>query len=221
MRSLIAFIVLASGLQVQTLPPRLAAGASVEICGRVTAFVSDVPAKCDASITIDAGSAGTATIVIPASARRGASSGRELEGADACFNGVVELEPQGISRVRVPSFDAIRVTAPAASPAFGAGAADGCVDSGVTLPRLIHDVRPEYSSRAMKTRAEGRVTLEAVVNTTGDVTDTRVTEPLDPDLDDASMRALRQWRFGPGTDEGKPVPVIINVEMTFSLRPRR
>jgi TonB family protein len=219
MKTFAAFVVFASALQVQGLPPRLTAGAPVEICGRVAAFVSDTPAKCDASLTVTSGASST-TVVIPGSARRGASSGRELEGAEACFSGLVELEPRGVSRVRIPSFDAIRVATPAASPAFGAGASDACVDSGVTLPRVLHDVRPQYPSRPMTAQIQGGVTLEAVVNASGEVTATRVTRPLDPELDQASLRALREWRFAPGTDEGA-VPVIINVEMTFSLRPRR
>lgn len=220
MKLFAAFVAIAAGLPVQNFPPRLTAGASVEICGRVTAFVSHMPSKCDVSLTVT-DSEGMTKIVIAASARKGASSGRELEGAEACFSGVVELEPRDVVRVRVPSFDAIRVTTPAGAPAFDAGAADACVDSGVTLPRLLQEVRPRYPARAMKARTDGRVALEAVVNTQGEVTNIRVTLPLDPDLDQESMRALRQWRFAPGMAEGKPVPVIISVEMTFSLRSRR
>jgi TonB family protein len=37
-------------------------------------------------------------------------------------------------------------------------------------------------------------------------------------LDEAAVRAASQWRFEPGRRDGKPVPVLITVEMTFALR---
>jgi outer membrane biosynthesis protein TonB len=38
-------------------------------------------------------------------------------------------------------------------------------------------------------------------------------------LDEAAIAALKEWRFKPGrTKDGTAVPVLINVELTFSLR---
>jgi len=37
-------------------------------------------------------------------------------------------------------------------------------------------------------------------------------------LDDEAVKALKQWRFSPGTKDGKPVPVVVELEMTFTLR---
>ena len=41
---------------------------------------------------------------------------------------------------------------------------------------------------------------------------------VERDLDRQAQRALRQWRFEPGLRQGEPVPVLVTVEMTFTLR---
>jgi protein TonB len=62
------------------------------------------------------------------------------------------------------------------------------------------------------------VELETVVLPNGRPGDTRIRKSLEPSLDRAAMRALSAWRFEPGTKDGKPVPVQIFIEMTFSLK---
>lgn len=220
MKALAAFVLIAGGLEGQSVPARPPAGASVEICGRVTGFMTGTPTRCDASLEVTTDGGAATTIVIPASVRRGASGGRELEGAAACFNGTVELT-EGTVTVRIPSYDAIRVTKPATSPPFGAGAADECIVEGVTMPRLLRDAKPAYTSDAMKAGVQGRISLDAVVSIDGEVTEARVAQSLHPDLDEEAIRALRTWRFAPAVLAGRPVPAIVNVEMTFSLQPRR
>ena len=53
----------------------------------------------------------------------------------------------------------------------------------------------------------------------GDVGDVIVRESLDKEygLDDGS-KAARQWQFKPGTKDGKPVPVEVTIEFTFTLK---
>ena len=60
--------------------------------------------------------------------------------------------------------------------------------------------------------------LECIVETTGSVGDVNVTKSLDEGLDQEAIKAVRQWRFEPGTKDGKPVPVLVTLEMTFTLR---
>jgi TonB family protein len=57
-----------------------------------------------------------------------------------------------------------------------------------------------------------------VVNTDGTIGDVEVTTSLDAGLDQEAIKAVKQWRFEPGTKDGKPVPVLITLEMTFTLR---
>jgi len=37
-------------------------------------------------------------------------------------------------------------------------------------------------------------------------------------LDMKAIEAARQWRFFPGTRQGEPVPVFVNIELEFNLR---
>ncbi len=89
---------------------------------------------------------------------------------------------------------------------------------GVTAPVLVKDVKPQYTSDAKDAKIQGTVVLECVVKTDGTVGEIKVTRALEPGLDEEAVKALRQWRFEPGTKDGKPVPVRITLEMTFTLR---
>ncbi len=92
--------------------------------------------------------------------------------------------------------------------------------SGINLPRVIKEVKPQYTADAMRAKVQGIVWLECIVQTDGSVGDIRVIRSLDPvfGLDQEAIKAARQWRFVPGTKQGEPVPVIISIELTFSLR---
>jgi TonB family protein len=91
---------------------------------------------------------------------------------------------------------------------------------GVTMPKVVSEVKPQYTKEAMAARIEGSIGLEAVVLETGLVGEVTVVRSLDTEhgLDQAAVTALKQWRFEPGTKDQKPVPVRIEVEMTFKLK---
>lgn len=215
------WVVLAvAGLDAQTRPQRLAQGEPQEICGSVTSFTSGLPAHCDASLEVKTADGQTTVVVIPASARRGSSGGRELLDAEACFAGELEVA-EAVTRIRVPSLASIRVTRPAVTVPFGAGVIDACAVGGLTSPRIVREVKPQYTSDAMRARVQGAVVMDAIVSAQGNVTNVRVTRSLDAQLDQQAVTALREWKFAPGTLDGKPVPVIVSVEMTFTLRTRR
>ena len=89
---------------------------------------------------------------------------------------------------------------------------------GVSAPVLVKEVKPRYTADAKDAKIQGVVTLECVVNADGSVGDVEVTKPLDAGLDEEAIKAVTQWRFQPGKKDGKPVPVRITLEMTFTLR---
>jgi protein TonB len=92
---------------------------------------------------------------------------------------------------------------------------------GVTAPVLVHEVKPTYTEGAMRRRVQGAVQLSAVVKADGHVGDVAVTKSLDPELDEQAMTAAKQWEFKPGTKDGQPVAVQVNIELTFRLKDRR
>jgi bla regulator protein blaR1 len=91
---------------------------------------------------------------------------------------------------------------------------------GITAPVLVKEVHPNYTPEAMKAKIQGSVMLEAVVLATGAVGDVTVTKSLDTvyGLDDQAIKAIKQWKFKPGTKDTKAVPVAVEVEMSFKLK---
>lgn len=84
-------------------------------------------------------------------------------------------------------------------------------------PRKIVDARPVYPEIARAARKEGTVIMEAVLDTTGRVTQLRVlkSEPL---LDRAALDAVRRWRYTPSLYGGHPVSVLMTITVRFQLQ---
>lgn len=107
-------------------------------------------------------------------------------------------------------------------PGEGGGTGGGVYrpGNGVVSPRLLQEVKPNYTADAMRAKIQGVVTLEAVVNPDGSVGNVSIVRSLDPTfgLDQEAIKTVRKWRFAPGTRFGQPVPVLVEIEMTFTLR---
>lgn len=105
---------------------------------------------------------------------------------------------------------------------FGGGTGGGAYrpGNGVELPRLLREVKPQYTADAMRAKIQGTVLLECVVGTDGMVNRIEVLRSLDKSfgLDQEAVKAARQWRFAPGMRQGQAVPVLITIELTFTLR---
>jgi len=61
---------------------------------------------------------------------------------------------------------------------------------------------------------------ERIVRPDGSVGDVQILRSLDGvfGLDQEAIKAAKQWRFAPGTRLGEPVPVLVTIELTFTLR---
>jgi TonB family protein len=107
-------------------------------------------------------------------------------------------------------------------PGYGGGTGGGAYKpgNGVTTPVLVKEVKPGYTSEAMRAKIQGAVLLQCTVNVDGTVGDIQVVRSLDPvfGLDQQAIAAARQWRFRPGTLRDQPVPVQITIELSFTLR---
>jgi protein TonB len=92
--------------------------------------------------------------------------------------------------------------------------------SGVINPRILREVKPQYTADAMRAKVQGTVLLECVVLPDGSVGRVDVVRSLDPTfgLDQEAVKAAKQWRFQPGTRFGEPVAVLVTIELTFTLR---
>ena len=89
-----------------------------------------------------------------------------------------------------------------------------------TMPRVVSEVKPDYTPEAKQQGIQGIVELSVVVKDDGTVGDVKVTKSLDEKygLDEQAVIAMKKWRFKPGTKDGKPVAVEVTVEMSFKLR---
>jgi len=107
-------------------------------------------------------------------------------------------------------------------PGSGGGTGGGIYHpgNGVTSPRLIKEVKPNYTGDAMRAKIQGVVTMNAVVMPDGSVGNVQIIRSLDPTfgLDQEAIKTVKQWRFAPGMKLGQPVPVLVEIEMTFTLR---
>jgi TonB family protein len=92
--------------------------------------------------------------------------------------------------------------------------------SGIINPRVLREVKPQYTADAMRAKVQGTVLLECVVLPDGSVGKVDVVKSLDSafGLDQEAVKAARQWRFQPGTRFGEPVAVLVTIELTFTLR---
>lgn len=89
------------------------------------------------------------------------------------------------------------------------------VGGGVTAPKAIKAVDPEYSEEARRKHIAGNVTLMLVVEPDGTVSNIRVIQALGYGLDEKAIEAVHKWRFEPGTKDGKPVRVQLAIGMSF------
>jgi protein TonB len=90
--------------------------------------------------------------------------------------------------------------------------------SGVVPPRLLREVKADYTDEARRRGVRGESLLEIVVRRDGTVGDVRVLKALGAGLDERAIAAVRQWRFAPATRQGTPVDVLVEVAVEFMLR---
>jgi TonB family protein len=97
----------------------------------------------------------------------------------------------------------------------GAGARAGIVSGntqvlsfidGMTRPKLISKIDPEYTREARDANVEGVILAKCVITTTGMLLRCRIVKGI-PLMDEAVLTALSQWRYSPVLYQGKAVAV--------------
>jgi len=113
----------------------------------------------------------------------------------------------------------LEITDPAPTSAFvppeGAVSKPSCInpDQG----RVVRRVNPEYPGIARMAHKEGTVAIYAIIGVNGVLRNLRVVSAENPVLDQASLYAVRQWRYEPYTCNAVPIEVESTVFVTFSL----
>jgi TonB family protein len=102
------------------------------------------------------------------------------------------------------------------------------VGRGITAPSAKYAPDPKYADAARNARIQGTTILLAVITPEGKPTAISIQRslgagltdklrPLGYQLDQRAVEAVSQWKFAPATFQGKPVAVVINVEVNFKL----
>lgn len=108
---------------------------------------------------------------------------------------------------------------PGVGPGWGGGIGGGAyhVGGGVSAPKIVYRVEPEFSEEARKNKWQGLVLLHVIIGTDGKAHDISVSRSLGMGLDEKAIEAVRQWRFEPGQKDGHPVNVEVSFEVSFRL----
>lgn len=88
----------------------------------------------------------------------------------------------------------------------------------ITPPRLLKHKEPEYSELARHAHIEGTNVLSGVVDEQGVLSQIQILRPIGVGLDEEAVKAVSRWHFEPAKRDGKPVPVAIEIEVSFRLR---
>jgi protein TonB len=98
---------------------------------------------------------------------------------------------------------------------FGGGLAK--IGGGVSAPVLLYQVEPEFSEEARKAKASGNVLVNLIVDQQGHPQNVHVLRGVGMGLDEKAIAAVKQYKFKPAMEGGKPVAVEMNVEVNFQI----
>jgi TonB family protein len=91
------------------------------------------------------------------------------------------------------------------------------IGGAVSSPELIFKVNPEFSEEARKDKFNGVVLVNLIVDEHGLPQNVHVLRGVGRGLDKKAADAVRQYRFNPAMEAGKPVAVELNVEVAFQI----
>ena len=74
-----------------------------------------------------------------------------------------------------------------------------------------------YPEIALRARVEGKVFVKAFVDETGTVTSAEIVKGIGAGCDEAAIDAVRQTKFSPGKQRGRPIKVQVTIPIIFKL----
>lgn len=89
------------------------------------------------------------------------------------------------------------------------------VGGAIAAPHKVDN--PVFPPEALVAGIDGTVVAEIVVDEAGNVIDAKVVRSI-PFLDDAALKAVRNWRYDPTIVNGQAVPVRLTVTVNFTRR---
>jgi TonB family protein len=81
---------------------------------------------------------------------------------------------------------------------------------------VLKKVPPEYPEAAKKAHIQGQVVLRAIISKDGDVENLQIISGH-PQLVPSAIDAVKQWKYRPYLQQGKPVEVETEIDVNFTL----
>jgi len=89
--------------------------------------------------------------------------------------------------------------------------------AGITPPKLVHLVDPQYSDEARRAKFSGNVEVGTEIDKSGHTRDFWIARPAGYGLDKEAVEAVRQYVFAPATCDGQAVPVMVYIDVNFQI----
>lgn len=138
------------------------------------------------------------------------AAGGNMSLADVAANESSSVPPAGLLT------SAGRTSNPPAAPPSAPAPAPVSAPRVLREPTLISSVRPSYPAAARQSNVQGTVTVSANVDENGRVVSARARSgPLL--LREAAADSVKQWKYSPGTVDGRPSPSQVTVGVEFRL----
>jgi periplasmic protein TonB len=108
-------------------------------------------------------------------------------------------------------------------PGFGPGSGGNVggglhhVGGGISAPQVLFQPEPEFSEEARRAKVSGNVEVYLWVDEHGNPSHVRVVRGIGMGLDEKAVEAVRQYRFKPAMENGKPVTVEMYVDVVFQI----
>jgi hypothetical protein len=95
------------------------------------------------------------------------------------------------------------------------------VSEGMTPPKVLNSIDPSSNEFAQKYGIAGMELLRTVVDASGIPRQMAIARPIGFGLDEKAVEAVKNSHFTPATLNGQPVPVVIDLVVTFRIYSNR
>jgi TonB family protein len=95
------------------------------------------------------------------------------------------------------------------------------VSEGMTPPKVMNSIDPSSNEYAQKYGIAGMELLRTVVDASGVPRQMAIARPIGFGLDEKAVDAVKNSHFRPATLNGQPVPVVIDLVVTFRIYSNR
>jgi TonB family protein len=106
-------------------------------------------------------------------------------------------------------------------PFMPADASIKVVGDGVTPPQVLNSIDPSSNEFAQQFGIAGMEQLRTVVDSTGVPRQIAISRPIGFGLDEKAVEAVKNSHFRPATVNGQPVPVVVDLVVTFRIYSNR